>query len=318
MTRSAVATTSPGWEARLYPGLHHAGLPQEAGDALAQALGALGVEAEYFLGLAPALTAPAAPGITPRERGDRFLLAAGASARRLMALAQPLELATQAYLSVLERPTSSGKSARQDGDDVWWPSGEAESALREPLELSLRRCGFSYRHCVTAHLAPNVEAIGEYLRLVLHALTTLPPPGIVPHATLANGLEELAATLQSHIIPHHIADLRSDVPGLLSGITRLYELDAAEGASIAADLAWARTQLADARAEAQRLKGQSGARRPGGLVGMVRRAFGRASLAGRATPAAWLAAAEREWGDTVAALELIEKAGDRGGAKAHS
>jgi hypothetical protein len=317
MKRSAATTASAGWDARLYPGLHLATLPQETGDALAQALGTLGVEAEYFLGLARSLGDPAPPGTTPRERGERFLLAAEASVRRLLALAQPLELATQAYVSALERPSGGGR--RLDGGDVWWPATEAEFALGDPLELSLRRCGFSYRHCVAAHLAPNVEAIGEYLHLVLHALSTLPPPGIVPYATLSNGLDEIAATLQSHIIPHHIADLSRDVPGLLSGITQLYMLDATEGASIGADLEWARAQLAAARAEAQRLKEQprsAAARQPGGLVGIVRRALGVAPAATRA--AAWLAATEREWTETIAALQAIERAGDRGSVRAHS
>jgi hypothetical protein len=270
----------------------------------------LGVEAEYFLGLVRALTTPPTPGATPRERGDQFLLAAGVSARRLMALAQPLELATQAYLSELRRSAAIGKSTPADDGDVWWPAEKAEFALGEPLELTLRRCGFSYRQCVAAHLAPNVEAIGEYLHLVLHALNTLPPPGIVPHATLANGLEELAATLQGHVIPHHIADLSRDVLGLLSGIALLYQLDALEDASVGADLEWARAQLVAARAEAQRLKEQPApaAARRGGLLGIVRRAFGGSAAANHTTPAAWLAAAEREWQDTVAALQAIEKA----------
>ncbi|HEY7984680.1 MAG TPA: hypothetical protein VID73_10965, partial [Ktedonobacterales bacterium] len=207
MPGSAASIASSRWETRLYPGLHLALLPHETGDALAQALGTLGVEAEYFVELARTFSAPPAPGATPRERGDRFLHAAGASARRLMALAQPLELATQAYLGALRRPAALGMSALTDDGDVWWPTEQAEFTLAEPLELSLRRCGFSYRHAVAAHLAPNVEAMGEYLHLVLHALNTLTPPGIVPHATLSNGLSEIAATLQSHVIPHHIADL---------------------------------------------------------------------------------------------------------------
>ncbi|HEY7983382.1 MAG TPA: hypothetical protein VID73_04395, partial [Ktedonobacterales bacterium] len=145
-----------------------------------------------------------------------------------------------------------------------------------------------------------------------HALNTLPPPGIVPHATLASGLDELAATLQGHIIPHHIADLSRDVPGLISGIALLYRLDATEGAGVGADLEWARAQLATARAEAQRLKEQPApAARPGGLLGMVRRAFAGSPAASRATPAAWLALAEGEWQETIAALQAIEKAGSR-------
>jgi hypothetical protein len=131
----------------------------------------------------------------------------------------------------------------------------------------------------------------------------------VPHATLANGLEELAATLQGHIIPHHIADLRPDAPGLLSGIALLYQLDAAEGASFSADLEWARQQLTTAHAEAQRLKERPkpAAARSGGLLGKVRRVFGGAPSANRASPTAWLAAAERDWQDTIAMLQVIEK-----------
>jgi hypothetical protein len=307
MTRSAVAPVSMGWETRLYPGLHLAALPQEVADTLAQALGTLGVEAEYFLGLPGLLEEPLTPGTAAREQGERFLLAAAASGHRLLALAQPLELATQAYVSALDRPSRGGGRAA-DGD-VWWPTEQDEFTLREPLELSLRRCGFSYRFAVAARLTANVEAIGEYLHLVLHALNTLPPPGIVPNATLANGLSEIAATLQSHIVPHHIGDLSSDVPGLLSGITGLSELDATEGASISKDLDWARAQLASARAEAERLKAQHGR---GGLGGMMRRAFG-GSASGRGTPAVWLAAAEREWMDTIAALQAIEKQDSRGG-----
>jgi hypothetical protein len=315
MTRSAVAPASTGWETRLYPGLHLAALPQEVADALAQALGMLGVEAEYFLGLPALLEEPPARGGATREQGERFLLAAAASGHRLLALAQPLELATQAYVSTLERPSRGG--GRGADGNVWWPAEKDEFTLREPLELSLRRCGFSYRFAVAARLTANVEAIGEYLHLVLHALNTLPPPGIVPHATLANGLNELAATLQSHIVPHHIGDLSADVPGLLSGITALSELDASEGASINKDLEWAHAQLASARAEAERLKAQPGrGAGRGGLGGMMRRAFGGAS--GRGTPAVWLAAAEREWQDTIAALEKIEKQAGRGGGNPHS
>ncbi|HEV2238053.1 MAG TPA: hypothetical protein VGR57_15440, partial [Ktedonobacterales bacterium] len=126
------------------------------------------------------------------------------------------------------------------------------------------------------------------------------------------GLDELAATLQGHIIPHHIADLSRNVPGLISGIALLHQLDAAEGASVRADLEWARAQLATARAEAQRLKDQPApSARPGGLLGAVRRAFGGSSAASRATPAAWLAVAEREWQETIAALQAIEKSGSR-------
>ena len=179
MTRSTTATVSIGWETRLYPGLHLSTLPQEAGDTLAQALGTLGVEAEYFLELARSLVEPAGPAGTARERGERFLLAAEASARRLLALAQPLELATQAYLSEMQRPFSGGKSVLPDDGDVWWHTAKEEFALGEPLELSLRRCGFSYRHCVTARLAPNVEAIGEYLHEAGIAVDNrYPKPGL--------------------------------------------------------------------------------------------------------------------------------------------
>jgi hypothetical protein len=317
MPRDAAPVADASWDTRLYPGLHLAAVAPEISDTLTQVLGVMGVEAEYFLARVRSFTAPRQTALDERASGDAFLAALDASALRLTATAQSLELATQAFLEALERSDAShgpfagaSRLAASPEAGGWWPPSTDELALGEPLELSLRRCGYAYRHVVAARLAPNVDAVAEHLLLVLHALSTLPPAGVVPVATLSAGLYELAATFQGHIVPHHLADLSPELPGLRSGIDLLLRLDAAEGASLDSDLVWARAQLADVQAVALQLAETSrppaAAPRRGSLFGLLRRAFSPATapLDPHSTQR-WIQEAERDWRATITALEAL-------------
>jgi hypothetical protein len=306
------------WDERLYPGLAVAAVPGEVRAALAQALGALGVEAEHFLQLVASFTRGGPAGPTTRAAGEAFLWQLDASARRMAADAESFELAAQSYLAALEsaapevrasRPADGGTLA--DQAEPWWSASDATSPMGEPLELALRRCGYAYRHVVAAHLAAHVEAIGEYLALLLHALRTLPPAGVLPLPTLYAGLYELTATFQGHLVPHHLSDLSPDRPGLISGIALLRQLDATEDRSIAADLTWARGQLAEVERTAANLPASATAQpRPSawqGLTGLFRREP--ANGASRpVTPRAWAEDAQREWRATIGALETLRAA----------
>lgn len=273
-----------GWESRLYVGLRIEGVPHEAHAALVQSLGEIGVEAEYFLGLVRAL-----PTSHPsREAGTLFLAKLQAAGQRLRRVAASLEVATQGFLSAL---AAAHRDMPGDGD-VWWPAPAPLGTGGEPLELSLRRCGYAYRHVVAAHLAANVEAICEHLALILHALSTLPPAGTLPAGTLHGGLDELTSGLQGYIVPNHLIGFNQRTPGLLWGIAQLRTLDAHEETSLESDIAWAHAQYG----LAQQLH-------PSAQLGTIPAVNARSSHA----PARWAAAAAQEWRDTISALERLRR-----------
>jgi hypothetical protein len=265
------------WDRRLYAGLRIAWVSTEVRSSLAEALGEVGVEAEYFLSLLSSFPGPGRPG---RAQGDAFLLRVEAAARRLRRVAAVMEIATQGYLSAL----AAGDPEIGQGGDVWWPPLRRQTLAGEPIELRLRRCGYSYRHVVTVHLASNLEAIAEHMALVLHALSTLPPAGIVPAGALYTGLDELTSMLQGYLIPRHIADLNDQTPGLLSGIAHLRQLDASEGNSLETDLAWASAQYAFTHA----LRGRAGRNPTGGPQAQQ-----------------WIEAALRDWQETIVILTRL-------------
>lgn len=270
------------WEDRLYAGLRVGRVPSEIRAALTGALGELGVEAEYFLALIQGF-----PGMPPytHQRGEAFLLRLEAACHRLITVAGAVEVATQSYLSALEAGYP-GLSAQRDAD-TWWPPFPGYTPLGESLELRLRRCGFAYRHVVTAHLASNTEAVAEQLALTLHALATLPPAGVLPMAALHQGLYELSSTLQGYLIPRHITDMNEQTPGLLTGIAWLRGLDGSEDTSLDSDIAWAHGEYAVARQHAMR------SRQPGSR-----------GKSAHEVPS-WATSAMRDWQDTIAALERL-------------
>ena len=295
MPRAATATATAvwagsaprraaGWERRLYAGLRIEGVPLEAHAALVQSLGEIGVEAEYFLGLVRAL-----PTSHPsHEAGALFLAKLQAAGQRLRRVAASLEVATQGFLSAL----AAAHGDIPGDDDVWWPAPAELVTGGEPLELSLRRCGYAYRHVVAAHLASHVEAIGEHLTLILHALSTLPPAGTLPASTLRAGLDELTSGLQGYIVPNHLIGLSQRTPGLFWGIAQLRALDAHEETSLESDIAWAHAQYSLARKP-----------HPSTQVGTIAAVNVRSSHA----PARWAAAAAQEWRDTISALERLRR-----------
>src|SRR5262249_30549701 len=147
-----------------------------------------------------------------------------------------------------------GLLTESDQAEPWWPPFAGYTIPGEPLEVRLRRCGYAYRHVVAARLHANVEAIAEQLAFTLHALVTLPPAGVLPTQWLYSGLYELSGALQGDIIPHYINDVSAESPGLLSGIALLRALDAREDRSLKADIAWAQSQFALARAATDQLR----------------------------------------------------------------
>lgn len=305
------------WDDRIFPGLRLRMVPAEARDTLVQALGTLGVEAEHFIAVVAAFTAGGPKAPATRAAGDEFLWQLEASSRRLAGAADIFELATQAYLAALEsgygnprRIAEQGVRPTDEMGDTWWPVIEIGPAQGEPVELSLRRCGYAYRHVVAAHLATNVEAVAEQMTLVLHALSTLPPAGVLPISALYNGLYELAAAFQGHIVPHHLSDLSAQTPGLLSGIGLLRKLDATDDRSLEADIAWAQGQLRLAEeviAQVQVAPPATGQATRRGLAGLFQRARPQtpASGASSVSAQAWAARALQEWRETVTALEAM-------------
>ncbi len=271
-TRAVAVQAGSAWERRLYAGLRVACVPAEVRNALAEALGEAGVDAEFFL-----LLINGSPGAGPftHATGQALLRRLEVAGQRLCRTASALELATQAYLTALE---AGYPGVRMEGEraETWWPPFEGYMLPGESIELRLRRCGFAYRHVVAVHLASNLESIAEQLALVLHALETLPPAGVMPITMLYQGLYELSSSLQGYTIAHHITDLNQHTPGLLTGIARLRALDAREDTSLAADITWAHAQYTFARS------------------------------AGRADARGWAAAAAREWQNTIATLEHLQ------------
>jgi hypothetical protein len=228
-----------GWESRLYSGLRMPRLPADTSGRLAEALGTLGVEAEYFLKLLAGFPSNDKPS---HIQGVIFLSQLEAAARRLYHIADTLEIATQGYLTALEAgyPEIRGQNA---DTDPWWLAPENFELPGESIELRMRRCGFAYRHVVEVYLGANISAIASQMSLVLNALTILPPAGVVPASSLYQGLYELSSAIQGHIVPRHIGDLDSRTPGLLTGISRLRRLDVEEETSLESDLLWAQAQL---------------------------------------------------------------------------
>lgn len=239
----ALTRETASWSTRLYGSLKVVGVSPETHAALASALGEVGVEAEHYLHFVTAFVTVRRPS---RGAGALFLDNLLAYARRMPRVATTLEIATQSYLSAIE---SAFPGIRQTGAhaDVWWQERSSFALPGEPLELCLRRCGYSLRHVIGTHLASNVEAIAEQMSLFQHALVTLPPAGIAPVHTLYAGLNELASQLGGYVIPNHIEDQSVSSPGLVTSIHLLRQLDAREGADVDADIVWARAQYAFVR-----------------------------------------------------------------------
>ena len=238
----APTPSASAWESRLYVGLRLRDIPPEIRAALVATLGDVGVEAEHFLSLLAGFPGQNQP---TRELADLFLLHLEASARRICSTAAALEIATQSYLAALEA-LDPGIRLSPDVQDVWWTEYPSGAEISESLEIRLRACGYAYRHVVAAHLASNVEAIAEQLALTLHALSMLPPAGVLSAGVLYGGLYDLSSMLQGYLIPNHITDLNPQNPGLLAGITQLRELTSRDDISVESDLAWARAQYAHA------------------------------------------------------------------------
>src|SRR5262249_26494891 len=151
---------------------------------------------------------------------------------------------------------------------------------------------YAYRHVVAAHLGLTLDAVAEEMALILHALNTLPPAGILPTSALYAGLYELTSGLQGFTIPTHITATDEQQPGLLAGIPRLRALDIQEDTTLAADIAWAREQYAFARSV------------QAGRVAQVAAPSGpRGSLSAAPDARRWMTVALRDWQDVLAALE---------------
>ncbi len=241
------SVASGGWETRLPAALRLGGIPADVQTHMTAALGAAGVEAEFFLRLLRDF-----PGRGPHTRmdGTAFLAQLAAWANRLIATGAALEVATQGYLATLDAafPALRTVGAAGDDADVWWKPLPPLALSGEPLELRLRRCGFAYRHVVAVQFASTVETIAEHLAQLLQALLSLPPAGVLPAVTLYAGLSELTAMLQGYLIPYHLVGRDTRTPGLLPAIARLRQLDATDAPTLASDIAWAQAQYAAARA----------------------------------------------------------------------
>jgi hypothetical protein len=244
-TRDAPGQPSGGgWDMRLYAGLRVPSVPDDLRGGLVNALGQAGVEAEFLLAL---LRGFGGPGMQPHARGEVFLLQLQAAGRRLCAAGDALEIAIQGFLNALEA-AYPGLRGEVRPDEVWWPPASGDALPGEAIELRLRRCGYAYRHVIAAHLGITLEAIAEQMTQLLHALSTLPPAGVVPAGALYAGLYEISSSFQGYTIPTHIMSLDQRAPGLFASIARLRALDAREDTSLAADIAWAHAQYALARA----------------------------------------------------------------------
>lgn len=316
--RQSPISTEGRWDTRIFPGVDVPAVPHETRDQLAQALGALGVEAEYALRLFAPFTRGIPRQPATRAEGEQFLWQLDALARRLIVAANDFEVATQSYLNALELLNPELRpSVGHDGtwDDTlapaWWPPSDPSGIDDGLVELSLRRCGYAYRHVVQAYLATNIAGIGEHLALLSHALETLPPAGVLPLANLYAGLYELAEALQGHMVPHYLRDVSPAMPGLLTGLTRLRELDATEDRSIDADLLWARAQLAHAdllAAKQPAAISSTGDVAKRGLLAIFRRKPSPVpSGLNKSSAAAFAVQATREWTETIVALEALRQ-----------
>lgn len=271
-------STAFNWENRLFAGLRLRAIPQETRAALVATFGDIGVEAEHFLALVNDFPGQNRPS---RELADVFLMHLEASARRLSNAAAALEVATQSYLSALEAIDPNVRVS-PDVNDVWWTEFSGGAFAGQSFELRLRMCGYAYRHVVAAHLASNIEAIAEQLALTLHALSMLPPAGVLSMGALYGGLYDLSSMFQGYLIPNHITDLNQQMPGLLTGIARLRLLASREDTSIESDLAWARAQYNHASQLQLSLQPNS------------------SHVSGQ-----WASSAAREWVDCIQALEAL-------------
>ncbi len=269
-----------GWDARLYPGLRVTSVPSQIRAALAQALGEMGVEAEFFLVAVD--TFPAQRRYT-HAQGETFLRQLEASGQRIAHAAATLEVATQSYLTALAAAYPDLRTVGES-DDVWWPPFAGYELNGEPLEQRFRRCGFAYRHVYSVYLSTHVEAIAEQLALTLYALSSLPPAGVAPMRALYQGLYELSSALQGDVVAHHITGVSARYPGLLASVARLRALDAEEDTSLDSDLAWAHTQYAQARNAYANLGGAS---------------------ANTHDARAWAAQAAQEWRQVVGFLDYL-------------
>jgi len=256
-------------------------VPETIQADLVQALGTVGVEAEFLLAL---LRDFPLGGTSGRERGAAFLAQLGAWARRVVAAGNGLEAATQGYLAALEA-AFRGLRAAAYGGGVWWPELPSLLLPGDRTELWLRRCGYAYRHVVAAHLASQIDALTEHLATLLQALHTLPPAGTLPVPALYQGLDELTVTLQGYLIPQQLLKADRQVPGLLAGLARLRELDSRDDRSLASDIAWAQAQYAQARAVTLASSPRIGRRPAAGLMAT--------------------SGALREWQGVIASLEAL-------------
>src|SRR5262249_18004467 len=144
-------------------------------------------------------------------------------------LAGEFSLIVEGYLDALlalEQQTQAGRAAGGSHDawgarfdatpDVWWPERGDISTGTEPVELWLRRAGYPYRHTVSVGLPGHLEALIDGLRMVMHALETLPPGGILSRTSLHLGLATLSSDLAGDLVPHHIQDIDPRHVGLLT------------------------------------------------------------------------------------------------------
>lgn len=249
-----LAPTAGGWDMRLYDGLRVSRIAPDLRAGMGAALGQIGVEAEYLLVLVSSFPGETRPS---RALGELFLTRLTPALDRLVDASATLEAATQGFLAALEDAYPEMRQAR-GWSGAWWPAFSGYTTPGAPLEARLRRCGFAYRHVIESHLPSHMETILEQMALTLYALSALPPAGVAPVASLAQGLDELSSAMQGEIVPRHITGLSGDdrYPGALAAIERLLALDAREDTSLESDIAWARAQYVAARDEEARLAAQ--------------------------------------------------------------
>jgi hypothetical protein len=293
------------WNRRLVRGLTGTSANDDSADALVAALGALGCEAEYALNI---LHTPARMPQPTHVQAENWLQHCYHLGQRVAHLAADFDVAAQAYLAALVASDPSvGRddeynpnrqyphdpwSARFDATpNVWWPEQGAVAVHVESIAFWLRRGGYAYRHCISLGLPEHIEALTDTLGLVLHALQTLPPGGIISRISLYMGVQHLLADISGDLVPHHIRDIDARHVGLLTGIATLARLSDGNQASITTDIAWARGELERARATLNS-NGTQG-------VGRITR-----PLATR-TGNLWANQIVAEWERTVAQLEAL-------------
>ncbi len=241
------------WDARLMQGLMIASMAEEPRGALVSALGALGCEAEYGLDL---LATPARVTAPTHAQAERWLRQCYQLGQRLVRLGDDLELAVQGFLHGLAAldarpPLMRGEPRMSDswGDrfdatpGVWWPEENVEATQSVMIPWWLRRAGFAYRHSINLGLPEHFEALESSLALVMIALRSLPPSGVLTNESLAISLLTLSTDLEGDLSPHHLQDIDSRHIGLLTGIATLVRLSAQGQTDIEGDLAWARGEL---------------------------------------------------------------------------